>query len=263
MKTKSNNSNYFLTQKNSIGMTLVEYNSLKKYFSGVTSLRWAYQEYLKGKSIQDLVRNKEFQKLHHKILLPKEGTLILKKSLPREPIKESLKLKPNPIMFKDKKYTAKQFWESLLKNTDKLLNKGYIFNLYSNIGEQGLLAGSVLTNTIVEENRRTIQNKLKYKITTGAKLDYDFKDFNDYDSSVSKLANTDVLVIFSYNTLSSSDFNKAKFESLLDECAIKNNLVILTSKKELKIKDRQIINIGFTDSIKKETDLLSDLFGDN
>jgi len=271
--SKPNKPNYFLTQTNSLGMTLVEYNSLKRYFSGVTSLRWAFQEYLKKKSIhqeylkkksiQELVRTKEFQQLHHKILLPKEGTLILKKSLPREPIKEDVKLKAKSILFKDKKYSAKQFWEGLLKNTDKLLNKGYIFNLYSNIGEQGLLAGSVLTNAIVENSKGTLQNKLKYKITTGAKLDYDFKDFNDYDSSVSKLANTDILTIFSYNTLSSSDFNKAKFESLLDECNIKNNLVILTSKKELKIKDKEIINIGFTDSIQKETDLLSDLFGED
>jgi len=260
---KTPKTNYFQTQTNSLGMTLVEYNSLKRYFSGIPSLRWAYQEYLKKKSIQELVRTKEFQQIHHKILLPKEGTLILKKSLPREPIKEDVKLKPNSILFKGKKYTAKQFWESLLKNTDKLLNKGYIFNLYSSIGEQGLLAGSVLTDIIIENNKGTNpSNKLKYKITTGAKLDYDFKDFNDYDSSVSKLASTDVLTIFSYNTLSSSDFNKAKFESLLDECNIKNNLVILTSKKELKIKDKEIINIGFTDSIKKETDLLSDLFGE-
>ena len=120
--TNPNNSNYFQTQTNSLGMTLVEYNSLKKYFSGVTSLRWAYKEYLKGKSTQDLIRDKEYQKLHHKILLPKEGTLILKKSLPREPIKEDIKLKAKSILFKDKKYSAKQFWESLLKNTDKLLN---------------------------------------------------------------------------------------------------------------------------------------------
>ena len=49
----------------------------------------------------------------------------------------------------------------------------------------------------------------------------------------------------------------------MDECNIKNNLVILTSKKELKIKDKEIINIGFTDSIQKETDLLSDLFGED
>jgi len=253
--------NYFQTTKNKIGMTLVEYNTLKRYFSGIPSIKWAYEEYLKGVNLQELIRTKDYQIIHDKIILPKGGNLLLSKSLPREPIKENIKLKPNPIMFKDKKYTSKQFWESLLNNSDKLLNKGYIFNLYSQIGEQGLLAGSVLLNTLVKDNKTN--TKLNYKLTTGAKLDYDFKDFNDYDSSVSKLAKVDILTIFSYNTLSSSDFNKAKFESLLDECSIKNNLVILTSKKELKIKDREIINIGFTDTIKKETDLLNDLFGDN
>ena len=253
-------SNYFLTQTNKLGMTLVEYNTLKRYFSGIDSIKYAYQKYLDKVPLQELIRKPLCQLEHHKILV-KGDSLIFSKNLPREPIKENVNPKRGSVVFKEKKFSNQNFWEQLLSNSTKLLNKGYIINLYSEIGEQGLIAGSVLLNELKKNYEQQSQDRLKFNITTGAKLDYDFKDFNDYDSSVSKMASNNVVCIFSYNTLSSSDFNKAKFESLLDECFIKNNLVILTSKKELKIQGREVINIAFSDSIKKETELLEQLFG--
>lgn len=251
--------NYFQTTRNNLGMLLVEFNTLKKYCTGIDSIKWAYKEYLRGVNINSLFREQKYQEIHHKII-QKGDSLVFKKNLPREPILEETNPQPKSIIFNEKKYSNKHFWEQLVNNSDKLLNKGYIINLYSQIGEQGLLAGSVLLNSINEKikNKNT---KTKITITTGAKLDYDFKDFNDYDSSVSKMAKVDCLGIFSYNTLSSSDFNKAKFEALLDECFVNKTLVILTSKKEVTIKGREIINIGFTDKVKKETDLLKDILG--
>lgn len=253
--------NNFQNTTNSIGMKLIDYNFLKRYFSGIPSLKWAYTKYLQGNTVTELVYNKEFQQEHHRLIYIKGGGL--RDKYPREPIKENVTPKRGSVIFKEKKYNVAKFWEQLVKNSTKLLNKGYIINLHSEIGEQSLLAGSVLASELKKEFNKESTKKLKMEQTTGAKLDYNFKDFNDYDSSVPSLAKNNVVIIYSYNTLSATDFNKAKFESFLDECFVNNTLVILTTKKEIKIKDREVINIGFSDEVKKETQLLADLFEDS
>ena len=242
-------------------MTLssVDYFQLKKYFNGVDSIRWACQNHLRGVSFQDLLRNPQNQIAHHKIIMKGESTLFSTK-LPRENVLiEDLKTKRVSIKMGEGQYPANKVWDSLVdKIPTWIKSKHYIINLHSDVGEKSLQAGSFVTKHI-QETLKEGNQKFKMKISTGAEMDYLFKDFNDSDSSISKIADVDLLVIFSYNSLSSSDWNKARLNALFEECQIKNTVVILTSKSEQKLQGFNILNIPFADTNTNENSLLKDL----
>lgn len=156
-------------------------------------------------------------------------------------------------------YSASKVWESLVEKIPTWIkSKHYIINLYSDVGEKSLQAGSFITKHI-QDTLKNDNQKFKMKISTGAEMDYLFKDFNDSDSSISKIADVDLLVIFSYNSLSSSDWNKARMVALLEECQIKNTVVILTSKAEQKMSGFNVLNIPFVDTNTNENGLIKDL----
>ena len=238
---------------------LVELLQLKKYFSGISSIRWAYEKYTQGISFQELVRNEAYQKEHNEIILGGKP-LMFKTKLPRTNVQvEDIKVKRVSIKIGEQSFSADKVWKSLIdKIPDWIGTNPYIINLHSEIGETAIQAGSFLVEHI-QKVKKEQGTKFKTSITSGSEVDYTFKDFNEYDSQVSCIANTDLLVIFSYNSLSSSDFNKAKFQALLDECNLKNTVVILTSKTEVKFSGIKCLNIPLSDTIKNETALIKDL----
>lgn len=180
--------------------------------------------------------------------------------LPREKAtKEDLILKRVSIKMGEQSFSASKVWEGLLsKSPSWVKNNPYVINLHSEIGEMAFCGGSVLVKHIQEVCKEN-NVKIKTKITSGAELEFNIKDFNDSDSNISKIADVDLLVIFSYNSISSSDFNKAKFQNLLEECQLRNTLVILTSKSEQKFVGFNHINIPFSDTYKNENQLINDL----
>ena len=67
------------------------YTQLKKYFSGIDSIKWAYQNYLIGISFQNLVRERPYQEQHNEIIMKGVPKLFTTK-LPRENVsKEDIK----------------------------------------------------------------------------------------------------------------------------------------------------------------------------
>lgn len=235
------------------------YLQLKKYFSGIDSIKWAYSNYLKGIQFQSLVRELSFQEQHNEIILGGKAKLFSIK-LPRENVlKEDIKLKRVSIKMGEKSFPASKVWESLVEKVPSWIKTNpYVLNLHSEIGEMGLCTGSFLVEHIQKVFKESNQ-KLKLKVLTGAELDYTFKEFSESDSSISSLANVDLLVIFSYNSLSSSDWNKARFQALLEECMVKNTVVILTSKSESKFVGFKYLNIPLSDDFKNEQTLIKDL----
>lgn len=235
------------------------YTQLKKYFSGIDSIKWAYQNYLKGISFQNLVRERPYQEQHNEIILGGLPKLFTTK-VPRENVsKEDIKVKRVSIKMGDKSFPASKVWESLIDKIPTWIKTNpYIVNLNSSIGEEALKGGSFLVEHIQRVFKENNQ-KLKLRVLTGAELDYTFKEFSDSDSSISNLANVDLLVIFSYNSLSSSDWNKARLQALFEECHLKNTVVILTSKSESKFIGFKYLNIPLSDNFKNEEALLKDL----
>lgn len=239
-------------------LDIQNYTQLKKYFTGVDSIKWAYQKYLKGLSFQNLIRERPYQEEHNEIILGGKKQLFTIK-LPREVKIEDIKLKKVSIKMGDKSFSASKVWESLLNKIPTWINSNpYVLNLYSEIGEMGLCAGSFLVEHLQKASKES-GKKLKVKVMTGAELDFAFKEFGENDSSVSNLANVDLLVIFSYNSLSSSDWNKARLQALLEECQVRNTVVILTSKSDSKFVGFKYLNIPFSDAFKNEEMLLNDL----
>ena len=232
---------------------------LKKYFSGIDSIKWSYQKYLEGISFQELIRNPTYQMEHNEIIMKGVPKLFSTK-LPRETAtKQDLTLKRVSIKVADQSYSASKVWEGLYSKIPTWIKtKPYIINLYSEVGEMALSAGSVLVKHL-QDSYKESGKKLKLKVTTGASLEYSIKDFGDSDSNISKIADVDVLVVFSYNSISSSDFNKAKIQTLFEECQLRNTIVILTSKTEQNFKGFTQLNIPFSDSYKNETQLINDL----
>lgn len=242
-----------------INLNLVNLLQLKKYFSGVDSIKWACEKYSKGVSFQELIRNPSYQIEHNEIIMKGVPKLFSTK-LPRENAKkEDLTLKRVSIKVADQSYSARKVWEGLYSKIPTWIKtKPYIINLYSEVGEMALCGGSVLVKHL-QDSFKESGKKLKLKVTTGASLEYSIKDFGDSDSNISKIADVDVLVIFSYNSISSSDFNKSKIQTLFEECQLKSTIVILTSKSEQNFKGFTQLNIPFSDSYKNETQLIKDL----
>jgi hypothetical protein len=113
------------------------YTQLKRYFSGIDSIKWAYQNYLKGISFQNLVRERPYQEQHNKIILGGLPKLFTTK-LPRENVsKEDIKLKRVSIKVGDKSFPASKIWESLIDKIPTWIKTNpYIINLHSEIGEE-------------------------------------------------------------------------------------------------------------------------------
>ena len=76
---------------------------------------------------------------------------------------------------------------------------------------------------------------------------------------MSSLANVVLLVIFSYNSLSSSDWNIARLQAVFEQCHLKSTVVILTNKSESKFVGFKYLNIPLSDNFKNEEALLKDL----
>jgi len=228
----------FQSTTNRIGMTLVDYNVLKKYSSGVSMIKYLYEKHQKGITLLDTLYN---DKDLNKTIYTQGG--ILTKKLPRENNIEDIK-----AMTKHKKK-----WENVVNNIQNIKGKGIILNCYSNIGEQSLMATSYLTKCLKETS--------KINHISGVEFNEMLRDLSDSDNRVSNIiGRNEVLIIFSQNSIGNSDWLKQNWNDLLELAFEKNVPIILSSKKELKITGKDVVNIGFTDEVKNESQLIEEIF---
>ena len=290
-KYKHNN---WTNTKNKIDLTLAEYSTFKKYFSGVTIIKEAYLYFMKTKNFYDLLYgdfSKEFnEKLYEQSTdKNKKGLTLtfLNKRIPRPDVSfEDIK----PITSGTK--SSLKNWNKVHQNINNIKDNPLVLNLYSDIGEQSLMAVSLLvkklqnldketktnppntseSDRIKEPNRvkevKTVSTtktpkNLKVISESGIDLNSKLLNFEDKDeSSISKLVNkADVFIIYNYNSFINKDYRKQALETLFDYCFEQRIPIILSNKKEFRSSERKVINLKFVDEHKNEIELISDIFG--
>ena len=282
--------NNWTNTKNKIDLTLAEYSILKKYFGGVTLIKEAYLYFMKTKNFYDLLQgdfSKEFnEKLYEQSTDKnnKKGLTLtfLNKRIPRPDVSfEDIK----PITSGTK--SSIKNWNKVHQNINNIKDNPLVLNLYSDIGEQSLMAVSLLvkklqnldkeTNTVnppnpsendmIKEPNQVksvkIPKNLKVVSESGIDLNSKLLNFEDKDeSSISKLVNkADVFIIYNYNSFINKDYRKQALETLFDYCFEQRIPIILSNKKEFKSSERKVINLKFVDEYKNEIELISDIFG--
>jgi len=287
------NPNYknWTNTKNKIDLTLAEYSILKKYFSGVTLIKEAYLYFMKTKNFYDLLYgdfSKEFnEKLYEQSSdKNKKGLTLtfLNKRIPRPDVSFE-DIKPVPSGTK----SSLKNWNKVHQNINNIKDNPLVLNLYSDIGEQSLMAVSLLVKKLQNLDKETKTNppntsesdrikepnqvktvsttktpkNLKVISESGIDLNSKLLNFEDKDeSSISKLVNkADVFIIYNYNSFINKDYRKQALETLFDYCFEQRIPIILSNKKEFKSSERKVINLKFVDEYKNEIELISDIFG--
>lgn len=262
-----NTQNNWTNTKNKIDLTLAEYSILKKYFSGVTLIKEAYLYFMKTKNFYDLLYgdfSKEFNKklYEQSIDKNKKGLTLtfLNKRIPRPDVSFE-DIKPVPSGTK----SSLKNWNKVHQNINNIKDNPLVLNLYSDIGEQSLMAVSLLVKKLQEKkeyNSNNSNNNLKVISESGIDLNSKLLNFEDKDeSSISKLVNkADVFIIYNYNSFINKDYRKQALETLFDYCFEQRIPIILSNKKEFKSSERKVINLKFVDEYKNEIELISDIF---
>lgn len=289
------NYNNWTNTKNKIDLTLAEYSTLKKYFGGVTLIKEAYLYFMKTKNFYDLLYG-DFSKEFNKKLYEqsknkdKKGLTLtfLNKRIPRPDVSFE-DIKPIPSGTK----SSLKNWNKVHQNINNIKDNPLVLNLYSDIGEQSLMAVSLLVKKLQNLDKETnrinpsesdmikdmaksfkeaesnkivitkVPKNLKVVSESGIDLNSKLLNFEDKDeSSISKLVNkADVFIIYNYNSFINKDYRKQALETLFDYCFEQRIPIILSNKKEFKSSERKVINLKFVDEHKNEIELISDIFG--
>ena len=222
--------NFQITEFHNLGITLQEYNLIKKFALGSEITIRLYKALKAGIKIHDLLDKEILQNY-----LTKEEirlSILNKIQLPYKDVKlEDLAFTKSGTNIKDSK--------EIIKNITKIKGKPIILNIYSNIGDQALMCASHITEQL-------IQAGLNPKITSGIelnKISVDFDTSRDVD-----LLDKDFLVINSINSLYATDYRKSYIKNLYEEAKLKKIPIILSSNCELSDVNFKILNIRLTDS---------------
>ena len=228
------------TEFHSLGITISEYNLIKKFALGSEMTLRLHKAIKAGIKIHDL--------------LDKE---ILQKYLTKQEIRMSI-LNRIQLPYKDIKLEQLHFTKTgsnikdsneIIKNITKIKNKPIILNIYSNIGDQALMCSSHITEQL-------IQSGLNPRITSGIelnKISIDFESSKDVD-----LLDKDFLVINSINSLYATDYRKSYIKNLYEEAKLKKIPIILSSNVELINPNFKILNIRLNDLKKTHEEVLKE-----
>jgi len=235
--------NKYQTQENKIGITLQQYSLLKKYISGIPALLYAYNSLINtGKVVH---RNLVSQELHEIIL--KENivmSIFNKVSCPFSNVLESdLTVTASPENLKK--------YRGVTQHINSLINKGYIINCYSEVGEQANMLATYLTEMLIGKGYKGIS-------TSGIGINKTSVDFEN-SNSINDLLVKDFLTIFSANSVLVTDFRKNFLENLYTQAKLDKKPIILSSKTEFKDKSYNVINIKLNEQYKNEMELISEL----
>ena len=227
------------TQENRLGITLAQQSLIKRYVSGYDAITHTF---LQLKRKMDFYEVLSSEKLSNKY---KEYRLSILSNV-AVPFKGVTEVVPMP--------SYEKTWAKVIDRLDNLKGKGVILNLYSKLGEEGLKAGSLVTESLVTAG-------LKLVTTNGVELNAKFTSFEDGESKeVSKMLNKDALVIFSVNSIGATQFKKDALAELYTLGSISGKPIIVTSKAKMVNEQYKVVNIGFTDEVLTETQLLKQVF---
>ena len=241
---------------------LVEYKLLQKYVSSYTLLLFFYKKILAGNSYYDILLNTEEEQLtkllHKPFKLDKGGRVQEKEQVNEVKLKRFQKKLPRVnLSFEDivpMGNTIKK-WQSIYTDITNVLAKGIVINIHSELGEEALKGGSILT----EKLGGLATSDFKINIINGFQLNNLMVDF---DTDISSLVDgQDLLVIFSINSVQATDFRKEKLASLFDYAKLKKVPIICTSKDEFKQDGINVINCKLKDEVKTESALFDEVFG--
>lgn len=232
--------NFQTTEYHNSGITILNYNLLKRYTCGLEQFQRAYKAVKLGVPI-------------HSIL----GQPILINIIKKEEIKMSILDK---IYLPYKNVTLEQLKVTrtsenaervgrILKTRENLAGKGLVLHFYSKRGDNALMAASYMVEGLLTQG-------LKGKVVTGGEINNISVDFT---SDKENLLDKDFLCILAYNNILSTDFRDKYIETLFTEAKIKKIPVILASatEKELSINGINIINGKFTDKAYTQDELLT------
>lgn len=239
---------------------LVEYKLLQKYVSSYTLLLFFYKKILAGNSYYDILLNAEEEQLTKLLHKPfnKGGKLQEEKVNNIIKLKRFQKKLPRVnLSFEDivPMGNTVNKWKSIYTDITNVLAKGIVINIHSELGEEALKGGSILT----EKLGGLATSDFKINIINGFQLNNLMVDF---DTDISSLVDgQDLLVIFSINSVQATDFRKEKLASLFDYAKLKKVPIICTSKDEFKQDGINVINCKLKDEVKTESALFDEVFG--
>lgn len=239
---------------------LVEYKLLQKYVSSYTLLLFFYKKILAGNSYYDILLNAEEEQLTKLLHKPfnKGGKLQEEKVNNIIKLKRFQKKLPRVnLSFEDivPMGNTVNKWKSIYTDITNVLAKGIVINIHSELGEEALKGGSILT----EKLGGLATSDFKINIINGFQLNNLMVDF---DTDISSLVDgQDLLVIFSINSVQATDFRKEKLASLFDYAKLKKVPIICTSKEDFKQDGINVINCKLKDEVKTESALFDEVFG--
>ena len=243
---KPSKPNHFTTQTNSVGMTLLEYNNLKRFSCGISCIVFQYT-FWKQNQHKKLGIHFSLMKPELRLIFEKEkiGMIFNKISLPYKGV-ELATLKPtrtgdNQTMFKQ-----------VINNLPKIIAKPVILNIYSEIGEQANQCACYITEQLMKSN--------KGQSTNGIAINSISTDFSE-TNSIEELLSGDFLTIFGINTIYATDYRKAFVSNLYEYAKLHNKPIIISSNVELKLPQFKVINLRLTDKQKTAHELVAEIFG--
>ena len=242
----SSKPNHFSTTVNSLGMTLLEYNNLRRFSCGISCLIFQYKFWQENKhkklGIHFTLMKPELKHIFEK---EKIGVIFNKINLPYKDVEFSA-LKPTRIADNPK------LFKQVINNLPKMLDKPIILNLHSEIGEQANLCACYMTEQLLKT--------AKGKSTNGIALNQVSTDFSE-SNAIEDLLSADFLTIFGINTVYATDYRKAFVNNLYEYAKLTNKPIIISNNVELKLPQFKVINLRLSDKQKNVQELITEIFG--
>ena len=237
---------HFTTTKNSLGMTLLEYNNLRRFSCGISCLVFQYtfwqQNQAKKLGVHFTLMKDELSQIYKKGQI---GMLFNKISLPHIGVELS------HLHFTKTGDNAK-LSKQVLNNLPSMIGKPVILNFYSEIGEGANLAAAYVTEQLVKMYKAVTTNGVELN-----KLSVDFNNQTGLDELVSK----DFLTIFALNSIFTTEHRVSYMENLYTLAKLKKVPIITSSISELKLPQFKVINLRLTDKQKTAHELVAEIFG--
>ena len=239
-------SSHFTTTKNSLGMTLLEYNNLRRFSCGISCIVFQYsfwqQNQAKKLGVHFTLMKDELSQIYKKEQI---GMLFNKISLPHIGVELS------HLHFTKTGDNAK-LSKQVLNNLPSMIGKPVILNFYSEIGEGANLAATYVTEQLAKIYKAVTTNGVELN-----KLSVDFNNQTGLDELVSK----DFLTIFALNSIFTTEHRVSYMENLYTLAKLKKVPIITSSVSELKLPQFKVINLRLTDKQKTAHELVAEIFG--
>ena len=238
--------NHFTTTTNSLGMTLLEYNNLRRFSCGISCIVFQYsfwqQNQTKKLGVHFTLMKDELSQIYKKETIP---VLFNRISLPHIGVELS------HLHFTKTGDNAK-LSKQVLNNLPSMIGKPVILNFYSEIGEGANLAATYVTEQLAKIYKAVTTNGIELN-----KLSVDFNNQTGLDELVSK----DFLTIFALNSIFTTEHRVSYMENLYTLAKLKKVPIIASSITELKMPQFKVINLKLTDKQKTAHELVAEIFG--